>query len=110
VLDAAVTEGNSGTKNVTVTVKASKASAQPMSVRLTTVSDTAKSGTDFTAVSNREIVFAAGQTSRSTTVPVIGDLNGENLETFKVALTSPTGGAVVSEGTGVVTITDNDII
>jgi endoglucanase len=95
---------------VTVTVKASKASAQPMSVRLATVNDTAKSGSDFTAVSNREIVIAAGETSRTTTVPVVGDLIGENLETFKVALTSPTGGAVVDDGTGVVTITDNDTI
>ena len=51
--------------------------------------------------------FAAGASTASFVVSIVNNTLAEPLETFTVVLSSPTGGAI-ADGTGVVTIADND--
>jgi hypothetical protein len=53
------------------------------------------------------LTFAAGVTSVTVTVAIVGDTVHENPETFSVVLSSPTG-ATIGTDTGTVTIIDND--
>ncbi|MBX7494543.1 hypothetical protein K3172_01590 [Qipengyuania sp. 6B39] len=52
--------------------------------------------------------FAAGQTSQTVSVYSKQDIRVEANETFTLNLSSPTGGATISDGQGVGTITDDD--
>ena len=90
-----------------------------VSVQFETVDGTARSTgarADFTAQSGR-ITFAAGSNVASDTirVPIIGDSNFENDETFEVRLFNPVNAAVLAggeaalEGSATVTILDNDV-
>ncbi|WP_337177061.1 Calx-beta domain-containing protein, partial [Paludisphaera sp.] len=104
--DASVTEGDAGTVAASFTVTLSAASASPVTVEYWTSSGTATSGVDFEAASGA-ITFAAGETSKTITVLVRGDLLHEDDETFSVALSGATG-ANVASGVGAGTIRDDD--
>jgi hypothetical protein len=104
--DVTVQEGNSGTVSATFTVTLTSASAQTVTVTATTVNGTAKAPGDYTA-RNTSFSFAPGQTSRTLSVSVQGDLLDEANEVFYVLLSSPTN-AAINRGRGVCTITDND--
>jgi hypothetical protein len=67
--DAAVEVPSSGTTNATFTVSLGDASTSPIYVRYATADSSAVSGTDYTAVRGT-LAFAAGQTSKTVTVPV----------------------------------------
>src|SRR5262249_21919179 len=84
--DVSVPEGDSGTSNATFTVSLSAASTQTVTVNYATAAGTATSGSDFTAVSGT-LTFAAGTTTRSIQVPIVGDTRPEANETFTVNLT-----------------------
>ena len=103
---AAVTEGDSGTTAATFTVTLSTASAKEVTVKYATSGVTATSGADFKAASGT-LVFAPGETSKTISVDVIGDLLDEDDETFHVTLSSPTD-AVIANVAGVGTIVDDD--
>jgi LmbE family N-acetylglucosaminyl deacetylase len=107
VNDVTVNEGNTGSVNATVTVSLSAASGQTVSVGYTTANGTATAPQDYTAVPLTTLVFTPGQTTRTFTVPVIGDTLDEINENFVVDLTAPTN-ATIADAQGVVTITDND--
>ena len=68
---------------------------------------TANQRCDYTLMRGT-VSFAAGETSKTITVPIVDDLYMESAETFTVALSSPTGASVGTQGTATVTITDND--
>ena len=103
-----VTEGDSGSKNLTFTVSLSKASTQQVTVIYVNAgTGTATSRTDYTAISSRALIFAVGTTSRTFDVSVIGDTLDEADETVAVTLYSASG-ATISTATGTGTITDND--
>ncbi|EDX75702.1 Glycosyl hydrolase family 9 [Coleofasciculus chthonoplastes PCC 7420] len=104
--DVSITEGNSGTKNATFTVNLSDASTQSVSVNYATANDTAIAGSDYTAKSGT-LNFSPGQTSKTFTVPIIGDTLDEANERFKVNL-SQANNATIGDGQGVGTIIDND--
>ncbi|MEQ8466416.1 glycoside hydrolase family 9 protein [Coleofasciculus sp. E1-EBD-02] len=104
--DVSLTEGNSGTKNATFTVNLSEASTQSVSVNYATANDTAIAGSDYTAKSGT-LNFSPGQTSKTFTVPILGDTLDEANETFKVNL-SQANNATIADGQGVGTIIDND--
>ena len=106
ILDAAVTEGNSGTTTVPVTVILSAASTSPVTVTYTTANGTATAGSDYTATAGT-LTFPAGSTSQTINVTVTGDTTVEPNETFLVNLTSPTG-ATLLDGQATVTITNDD--
>ena len=105
-----VTEGDSGSKNLTFTVTLSPASGQQVTVRYADAgTGTATSGTDYTAITGGTLTFAAGTTSETFNVSVTGDVLDESNETVLVSLSAPTNAAVsTTAGTGTGTITDND--
>ncbi|HET9701059.1 MAG TPA: Calx-beta domain-containing protein [Burkholderiales bacterium] len=102
VNDVSVTEG--GTATFTVTLSAPSTST--VTVNFSTSAATAGSG-DFTAVTNRTLTIAAGQTSVTTQVITTQDTVAETTETFNVTLSSAVN-AAIADGSGVGTIVDND--
>ena len=104
--DATVAEGDSGQADATFTVTLSPSSGDTVTVAYATSDLTAAAGLDYTAVSGT-LTFSPGTTSQEVPVPVLGDTLYEADETFRVSLSSPTG-AVVSDGQGQGTITNDD--
>jgi Glycosyl hydrolase family 9/Cellulose binding domain/Calx-beta domain len=104
--DITVTEGNTGIPEAVFTVRLSKTSTQTVKVNYATVNGTAIAGTDYIATANT-LTFAAGQTSQTIRVPIVGDLAGESSESFKVNLSSSVN-ATIADAQGVATIVDND--
>ena len=103
-----VTEGDSGSANLTFTVILSAASGQRVTVDWAEgTGGTATSGTDYTAITGGTLTFAAGTTSQDITVSVIGDTLDEADETVAVTL-SNAANATIGTATGTGTITDND--
>ncbi|NER23880.1 MAG: hypothetical protein F6J96_24880 [Symploca sp. SIO1C2] len=101
-----ITEGDSGTLDATFTVSLSAASSELITVEYATANDTAIAGLDYTAQSGT-IIFNPGETSQTITVPVIGETNFEENETFIVNLNNPNNAAIANaQGTG--TIEDDD--
>ncbi len=106
ITDVTTTEGDSGTTNAVFTVNLSAPAAVPASVRAATTAGTATAGSDFNAV-NVVLNFAVGETSKTITVPVRGDLNDEFDETYTVELTEADS-LTISDASGLGTIVDND--
>jgi carbon monoxide dehydrogenase subunit G len=94
------------TGNVTVTVTLSEVSGQDVVVSLATSDGTATAGTDYTAGTGT-ITIPAGSTTATFDVAVTGDSLDEADETINVNLSSPTN-ATIADGTGVITINDDD--
>jgi chitinase len=105
--DVTVTEGDTGSTNAVFNVTLSQAFSQSVTVRWATANGSAASGSDYRAASGT-LTFAAGETSKSISVAVLGDFRAEATETFSVRLSSPTN-ATIADGTGVATILDTDI-
>jgi hypothetical protein len=104
--DVTVTEGNAGTANATFTVGLDAPSGRAVSVEYSTANGTATAPTDYTAT-GAALTFPAGQTTRTFTVLVNGDLLDEPNETFFVNLGNATN-ATIADGQGVGTIADDD--
>jgi ribosomal protein L35AE/L33A len=104
--DVTVTEGDSGTTNANFTVTLSAASGQTVTVQYATADGTAHAPGDYEAGSGT-VTFAAGQTTRTVTVHVNGDLLNENNETYSLNLSGPTN-ATIGDGQGIGTIVDDD--
>ncbi len=104
--DVAVIEGDSGTVDAVFTVSLSVAAARTIQVDYATQDQTATAGLDYQAVSGT-LVFAPGETEKTITVPVYGDLLDEDDETFLVVLSSVVDAEILN-GTGVGTILDDD--
>jgi hypothetical protein len=104
--DATITEGNNQTSNVTLTLTLSSPASTTVTVTASTVAGSAVAGGDFVAKTGT-VTFNAGSTTAVFTVAVAGDRRAEPTETFTVVLSNPSG-ATVLDGTGVVTIVDND--
>ncbi|MBZ0093975.1 MAG: retention module-containing protein [Sulfuricella sp.] len=101
--DVTVNE-NAGTAVFTVTL--SGASATPVTVNYVTADGSATAGQDYTATSG-SLTFAAGETSKTVSVPITNDLVYEGNETFAVNL-SGASAATIADSQGVGTIVDND--
>jgi hypothetical protein len=104
--DVTVAEGNSGTTSATFTVSLAPVQPSAASVSYATANGTASAGLDYVATSGT-LAFGACQGSAQLTVPVLGDLVDEPDETFFVNLSNPSG-AVIADGQGQGTITDDD--
>jgi hypothetical protein len=106
VNDVTVTEGDSGFLNADFTVSLSAPSAQTVRVNYSISAATAAATADYTPILAR-LAFAPGETSKTVSVPIKGDLFNEIDETFKLVLASPSG-AALADGEGLGTILDND--
>ena len=71
-----VTTANETAGNATFTVSLSAASAKDITVDYATSNGTATAGSDYTAASGT-LTFSAGDTSKTFTVPVLGDSTDE---------------------------------
>jgi Calx-beta domain/FG-GAP-like repeat len=107
ISDTTVTEGDSGTLNATLAVSLSYPSAFDVTVQYTTWNGYATQIDDYIFTSGT-LSIPAGQTSRTFTVPIKGDLIAEPTETFFVDLTNATGAPIV-DAQGICTILDNDV-
>jgi Zn-dependent metalloprotease len=85
----------SGSALITVTRLGGTASG--VSVSYATSDGSATAGSDYTATSGT-LNFAAGDRAESFLVPVLDDSDGEGVEVLQVALSSPTGGALLGAG------------
>ena len=106
VNDLTVTEGDSGSTNGTFTVALNQAATATVTVNVAIASGSATLGTDFTAT-NSTLTFAPGETVKTVTVGIIGDLLDEADETFSLTLSNATN-ATISDGIGVGLILDNE--
>ena len=110
IRDAAVTEGNAGTANLTFTVSRAggfaSAATVDYAVLLTGTANAAD--LDAAAVLSGTLTFAANEFTRTITVPVTGDTTGEDNETLSVQLSNVTGNAVIGDGVAIGTITNDD--
>jgi hypothetical protein len=104
--DATVTEGNAGAASATFAVTLSSPYSEPITVAYATADGSATAGTDYQAASGT-LTFAPGETSKTITVPVVGDRLPEPNETFVVNLSAPTN-AHIADGQGIGTIADDE--
>ncbi len=104
---AAVVEGNSGTKDASFAITLDQAATLPVEVTYSTVDGTATAGSDYTARTMQKVTFAAGDTTKTVTVPVIGDTVPEGTETFDLVV-SAAPGTTLADASGRATITDDD--
>ena len=106
--DVTVTEGNAGTVNATFTVRLSVAYDIPVTVHYETANGSATAGSDYVAAAG-DVIIAAGQTTTTLPIAVIGDRSAEFTESFVVNVRNTTNAFVFgSWGTG--TILDDDTL
>jgi len=105
--DAGVTEGNSGTRSVTLDVTLDAPSGRNIAVDFATADGSATfAGGDYHSASGR-LVFQTGDTVENITVTVVGDSVVEPDETIAVNLSNPVN-ATIGDAEGVVTIHNDD--
>jgi hypothetical protein len=104
--DVTVTEGDEGTQKANFAVRLSQASEQTVTAEFVTEDDTAKSSEDYESQTGM-ITFAPGEVEKMIAVDIKGDRRYELTESFKVNLTNANN-ALISQGTGIGTISDND--
>ena len=105
--DVTVTEGDDGSETTAdFTIVLSATSDSVVTVGYGTAADTAREGTDYTAVFGT-LTFEAGVISQIVSVTVHGDSVFEEDDTFFVDLTAPSG-AVLDDAQGVATISNDD--
>jgi chitodextrinase len=107
IADASVVEGDAGTRTASFTVDLRSASGAPVRVGYATADQTATGGSDYQAISGT-LDFSGATVSRSIAVPVIGDGDLEEVETFLVVLGDPSG-AAIADGAATGRILDDDI-
>jgi hypothetical protein len=109
--DQTVSEGNSGSTQVTFTISASGLGAlSSQSVHYATTNGTAGAPADYAATSGTATVTSVlGEPGTATvTVGVNGDTIPERDETFTVVLSNPSPSGTIADATGVGTITNDD--
>jgi predicted extracellular nuclease len=106
VADVAKAEGNGGVTYLVFTVSLSFAPTSAVTLTYATSNGTAAAGSDYLAVGG-QLSFAAGETTKTVSVPVVGDSAVEASEALNLILSNPSG-ATIGDGTGVGTITNDD--
>jgi chitinase len=105
-------QGAPGTLNADFKLQLSKASPFPVSVTVATANGTASADSDY-VTNNTTVTIDAGQTQKTVSIAVRGDLLVELNETFEVTLSTPVNatiaGAPFGSGQGIGTINDNDL-
>ena len=106
VADAEVDEAEGATLDFTVTL--SRARDIVTSVNYATSDGTATAGSDYTATSGT-LTFAALETTKTVSVPVLDDVHDEGSETLTFTLSNPSG-ARIADGEATGTIENSDAI
>jgi Calx-beta domain-containing protein len=104
--DVTQNEGDSGTSPMVFTVSLDNASAVSVSVKAGTQNGSATQPSDYTA-NTQVLTFAPGDTSKTFSVSIKGDLTQEPNENFLVLLTQPVNTAI-GDGTAAGVIRNDD--
>ena len=95
---------------VTLTVELDPASAGTVTVDFATSDETALAGVDYTATSGT-LTFAASETSKTISVPILDGINYETLrKRFKVTLSNATGATLPAVPDAQVNIRNDDAV
>ena len=110
IADASVVEGDSGTRNLVLTVTRTGDSAGAVSVEYGVNLDGSAALSDLAdgAALTGTVEFAAGETSKTTTVAVNGDTVVEGNGTLSVQLYPVSGNVVLDRDTATGTIVNDD--
>lgn len=107
IADASIIEGDPGDdRELLFLITLTPASSRPASVAYASSGGTATSGVDFIPVSGT-LTFAAGETSQTISITVIGDDSPEPPEILTVSLSNPVG-AILRTASAIGTLYDND--
>lgn len=109
--DVTLAEGTGGTTNFVFTV--TKTGDGAADVNFTTVDGTAQDDNPVSedndyAPNNGTLSFGVTEPTKTITVMVNGDATPELIENFTVVLSGPTGGATITDDTGLGTILNDD--
>jgi VCBS repeat-containing protein len=111
IVDASVTEGNAGTTPIVFTVNRTGGHDGAVSVGYTVNLPGGTNGAnaaDVTGALTGTLAFADGETSKTITLNVVGDVTPEFDESFTVTLSGPTGGASLGDSSATGTILNDD--
>jgi len=101
IVDAQMSEGNSGFHDLGFLIQLSRPATSPVTVNFATSNGPATLN-DFVSETGM-LTFAKGQSSKIIKVPIVGDTFPESNEAFFVDLSSPTGASLAhSRGMGVI--------
>ncbi len=106
VADARAEEGTDATLDFAVTLN--REAANTVTVDYATADGTATAGSDYTATSGT-LTFAAGETEKTVSVPVLEDDHDEGSETLTLRLSNAQG-AQIADGEATGTIANSDAI
>ncbi|MGQ0699783.1 MAG: Calx-beta domain-containing protein [Panacagrimonas sp.] len=106
IAGASITEGNTGTVNLTFKVRLSAPAPAAVRVNFATQDGTARKPGDYVAKTGT-LTIAKGKSSGDIAIQVKGDTAIEPNETFHVLLSRPVG-ATIATGTATGTIKDDD--
>lgn len=110
-------DGGGSTNNAVLTVRLREASSQTVSVSFTTVNGSAGALSEgFQSIGDPQdfrrttgnLVFAAGETTKTISVPIFGDVEEEADEQFTVVLSNNSANSTIADREAVVTIIDTD--
>lgn len=104
-----ITEGNSGTRILTLTLTLSRASYQTVSATYATADDTALAGEDYVATSGT-VTFAPGERTKTVSVTINGDTVCESNQRFRLNVTAITAGTATIGTAGTGRIVNDDCI
>jgi len=104
--DLSVAEGGRGTNMAQVTVQLSSRSEFATSVTVQTSDVTARAGKDYGAV-RTTVTFLPGETFRTVSIPILGNIKKQGNRTFEADLVSATS-ATAGRSQGTVTVLDDD--
>jgi len=105
--DAYVSEGQSGTKNATITVRLSRAASSQVWFSYVLEDGTATLGSDYQSPPDHEVFIEPGVTEQTFNIPIVGDTVVETNETFVVKFWSSSG-AYRGDEDAVVTIVNDE--
>ena len=100
-------EGDAGTKVLNFTVTLSAASNLPVTSTYATANGTATAPSDYAAIASTLLTFNPGDTTKTVSVTINGDVGFEPNETFFVNLSNPVN-ATISDNQGLGTIQNDD--
>jgi subtilisin-like proprotein convertase family protein len=109
VLDQSVVEGNSGSTNLVFSITLSKTNCQATQLEYLISPGSANPRVDYTDSGRGTLIFAPGETNKTVTVTVHGDLLHEPNETLFITLTNPVSALLgVSTATGTILNDDEE--
>lgn len=107
ISDVRIVEGDSGTRVAVFSVALTQPQSVSTSVQFATADGSGEAGSDYLATSGT-LTFAAGETSKTIMVTIVGDTTEELNETFFVNLSNAMGGPTIGDNQGQGTIVNDD--